>query len=178
MILFVLSLHVVWCLPSSFCSREYVSWKKLFKKFQEGCLVHANRLYLRGMKEAFLSPVLVWRTQLIFFSWGHMVWRKMLFEEYQDCCLVLGQPDIWIKWVYLFGASMLPGFCSREHMVFKTKLFKEFQDGCFMHDHLWYLNGLIWAIIQCLLFALVYAQIDICFGKKRYCLRNWRQLQL
>ena len=33
-----------------------MGWKKLFEKFQEGCLVHANRLYLRGMKEAFLSP--------------------------------------------------------------------------------------------------------------------------
>ena len=32
-----------------------MSWKKLFEKFQEGCLVHANRLYLRGMKEAFES---------------------------------------------------------------------------------------------------------------------------
>ena len=94
------------------------------------------------------------------------------------CCFVFGPPDIWIKWVYLYWASMLPGFCSREHMVFKKKLFKEFQDGCFMHGHLWYLNGLIWAIIQCLLFALVYAQMDICFWKKRYCLKNWRQLPL
>ena len=111
MILFIISLHVAWCLPSSFCSRKYVDWKKLFEKFHEGCLVHANRLYLRGMKEAFLVPFLVWRIQSIFFSWGPMVWRKMLFEEYQDCCLVLGQPDIWIKCVYLFWASMLPGFC-------------------------------------------------------------------
>ena len=23
-----------------------------------------------------------------------MVWRRMLFDEYQDCCLVLGHPDI------------------------------------------------------------------------------------
>ena len=130
MILFIISLHVAWCLPSRFCSRKYVGWK-LFEKFHEGCLVHANRWYLRGMKEAFLSPFLVWRIQSIYFSWGHMVWMKILFEEYQDCCLVLGQPDIWIKWVYLFWASMLPGFCSREHMVFKKKLFKEFQDGCF-----------------------------------------------
>ena len=30
-------------------------WKKLFEKFQEGCLVHDHRLYLSGMKEAFLS---------------------------------------------------------------------------------------------------------------------------
>ena len=32
-----------------------MSWKKLFEKFQEGCLVHDNRLYLSGMNEAFLS---------------------------------------------------------------------------------------------------------------------------
>ena len=153
MILFVLSLHVVWCLPSSFCSREYVGWKRLFEKFQEGCLVHANRLYLRGKKEAFglTHPI-------------NLLLMRTWFGG--RCCFVFGPPDIWIKWVYLYWASMLPGFCSREHMVFKKKLFKEFQDGCFMHGHLWYLNGLIWAIIQCLLFALVYAQIDICFGKK------------
>ena len=29
-----------------------MGWKKLFEKFHEGCLVHANLLYLRGMKEA------------------------------------------------------------------------------------------------------------------------------
>ena len=32
-----------------------MSWKKLFEKFQEGCLVHDYRLYLSGMNEAFLS---------------------------------------------------------------------------------------------------------------------------
>ena len=32
-----------------------MSWKKLFKKFQESCLVHDHHLYLSGMKEAFLS---------------------------------------------------------------------------------------------------------------------------
>ena len=32
MILLILSLHVAWCLPSGFCSREYMGWKKLFKK--------------------------------------------------------------------------------------------------------------------------------------------------
>ena len=86
------------------------------------------------------------------------VWRisRLLFSSWSTWYLIK---------MSLFWASMLPGFCSREHMVFKQKLFKEFQDGCFMHGHLWNLNGLIWAIIQCLLFALVYAQIDICFGK-------------
>ena len=69
---------------------------------------------------------------------------------------------------------MLPGFCSRGHMVLKKKLLEEFQDGCLMHGHLWYLNGMIWAI-QALYFALVSAQEDIWFGR-RYCLKYWRQL--
>ena len=51
---------------------------------------------------------------------------------------------------------MLPGFCSRGHSVLKKKLFEEFQDDCLMHGHLWYLNGMIWAI-QALLQALHFA---------------------
>ena len=35
-----------------------MSWKKLFKKFHESCLVHDHHLYLSGMKEAFLSHFL------------------------------------------------------------------------------------------------------------------------
>ena len=30
-------------------------WKKLFEKFQEGCLLHDHLWYLSGMKEAFQS---------------------------------------------------------------------------------------------------------------------------
>ena len=55
---------------------------------------------------------------------------------------------------------MLPGFCSRGHIVLKKKLFEEFKDVCLMHRHVWYLNGIIWAI-QGLRFALVSAQEDI-----------------
>ena len=55
---------------------------------------------------------------------------------------------------------MLPGFCSRGHNVLKKKLFEEFKDVCLMHGHVWYLNGIIWAI-QGLRFALVSAQEDI-----------------
>ena len=32
-----------------------MGWKKLFEKFQEGCLVHDHLWYLSGMKEAFPS---------------------------------------------------------------------------------------------------------------------------
>ena len=39
-------------------------------------------------------------------------------------------------------------------MDLKKKLFEEFQDDCLMNGHLWYLNGMIWAI-QALHFALM-----------------------
>ena len=39
-------------------------------------------------------------------------------------------------------------------MVLEKKLFEEFQDGCLVHGHLWYLNGMVWAI-QGLRFALM-----------------------
>ena len=32
-----------------------MGWKKMFEKFQEGCLVHDHLLYLSEMKEAFMS---------------------------------------------------------------------------------------------------------------------------
>ena len=32
-------------------------------------------------------------------------------------------------------------------MVLKKKLFEEFQDGCLVHGHLWYLNGMIAAML-------------------------------
>ena len=51
-------------------------------------------LYLSEMKEAFMSLILAWSIQSSFCSWGHMVWRRMLFDKYPDCCLVLGHPDI------------------------------------------------------------------------------------
>ena len=59
------------------------------EEIQDGCLVHDHLLYLSGMKESFLSLLLALRIQSGFCSRGHMVWRKMLFEGYQDCCLVL-----------------------------------------------------------------------------------------
>ena len=65
-----------------------------------------------------------WPIQTRFCSWRHMVWKNMLFEEYQNCCLVLGHPDIWIELVYLFRASMLPGFCSRGQMFWRKGCLK------------------------------------------------------
>ena len=45
--------------PIKFLLKRICELEEMFEKIQEGCLVHANRLYLRGMKEAFLSPFLV-----------------------------------------------------------------------------------------------------------------------
>ena len=35
-----------------------MGWKKLIKKFYEGCFVHDHLLYLSEMKEAFMSLIL------------------------------------------------------------------------------------------------------------------------
>ena len=66
--LFILSLHVVWCIPIIFCSREYIGWKKLFKNIQKDCLVHDHLLYLSEMKEAFMSLFMAWSIQSRFCS--------------------------------------------------------------------------------------------------------------
>ena len=136
------------------CGLEEVVWKIPRRLFS------ACQSFVSERNERSIFESIFWSDASNQFSSHEDIWFEGRY------CLVFGPPDIWIKWVYLYWTSILTGFCSREHMVFKTKLFKEFQDGCFMHGHLWYLNGLIWAIIQCLLFALVYAQIDICFWKK------------
>ena len=39
MILAILSLHVAWRIPSSFCLRQYIGWKMLFEEYQDVCLV-------------------------------------------------------------------------------------------------------------------------------------------
>ena len=64
--------------------------------------------------------------------------------------------DIWMECLKQFWVSILlwrlPSiFCSRENMGLKM-LFEEFQDGCLVHDHIWYLNGRISAIL-CNLYA-------------------------
>ena len=63
------------------------------EEFQYGCEVHDHLVYLSGMKESFLILLLALRIQSGSCSWGHMVWRKMLFEEYQECCSVLD--NLW-----------------------------------------------------------------------------------
>ena len=35
MILAILSLHIAWRIPSSFCLRQYMGWKMLFEQYQD-----------------------------------------------------------------------------------------------------------------------------------------------
>ena len=129
---------------------EEVVWK-----FKEGCLEHDHLLYLSGMKEAFLSLFLAWPIQSSFCSWGHIVWRKMLSEEYQDCCLVIGHLWYLNKMVlYILSLHVAWFLLKRALRFWRKKLFEEFQDSCIVHGHLWYLNEMIWAI-QGLCFALM-----------------------
>ena len=123
MTLFILSLHVAWCIPISFCSREYMG-QKIFEKFQKGCLVHDHLLYLSEMKEAFMSLFLAWSIQSSFCSWGHMVWKKMWVEEFQDGCLMLD--PLWnlngmiSAFLCNLSACCLQSyFCSRGYMVWE-----------------------------------------------------------
>ena len=67
--------EVVWKIPR----RLFSAWPSFVSKWNE---------------KAFTSLFLASSIQSSFCSWGHMVWRRMLFDKYQDCCLVLGHPDI------------------------------------------------------------------------------------
>ena len=62
----------------------------------------------------------------------------MMFKEFQDGCLVLG--NLW----YANGMilrSLPSSFCSRRYMVWK-ELVEEFQDGYLMLDSPWHLTGM------------------------------------
>ena len=71
----------------------------------------------------------------------------------------------WPSWYLIYSEPpCLPGLCSRGHYGFEEEI--AWQDGCLMHGHLWYLNGMIWAI-QALHFALVSAQDEYTVWKKK-----------
>ena len=59
-----------------------------------------------------------------------MVLRRMLSDKYQDCCLVLSNPDI------LFILSLHVVWFLLERTYGFEELLEEFQDGCLMHGHL------------------------------------------
>ena len=102
------------CIPISFCSREYMGWKKLFEKFQECRLVHDHLLYLSEMKEAFMS----------LFGLKHpikfLLMRKYGLEEdnvWQISRLLFSS---WPSWYLIYSEPpWLPGFRSRVRMVLK-----------------------------------------------------------
>ena len=74
---------------------------------------------------------------------------KMLFEEYQDVCLVLISE--WNAFIYSESPCCIPiSFCSREYMGWK-KLFEKFQEGCLLHDHLLYTSEMKEAFISLVL---------------------------
>ena len=73
-----------------------MSWKKLFKKFQESCLVHDHHLYLSGMKEAFLSHF----------------WPDTSNQVSEPpCCLVSAQENIWFSRRSCFKNSKMVVLC-------------------------------------------------------------------
>ena len=95
-----------------------------------------------------------WKKHLLVYLWSDlshqvsahedMVWRKILFDAFQDGYLVDGY--LWylnkiIKAILVLHLPWrLPSIlCWKENMGWKL-LFEEFQDGCLVHGHLWYRN--------------------------------------
>ena len=92
--LLFLSLHVARSLPSSFCSRGYMVWKKmLVEEFQDGRLMLDPLWHLNWIILTFLSNLSTCCLSSSFYQRGYMVWKMMMFEEFQDWCLVLG--NLW-----------------------------------------------------------------------------------
>ena len=74
---------------------------------------------------------------------------KMLFEEYQDVCLVLISE--WNAFIHSESPCCIPiSFCSREYMGWKM-LFEKFQEGCLLHGHLLYISEMKEAFISLVL---------------------------
>ena len=67
---------------------------------------------------------------------------KMLFEEYQDVCLVLISE--WNDFIYSESpcCKMHPNKFLQENLLV-GRLFEKLQEGCLVHDHLLYLSGIL-----------------------------------
>ena len=142
--------EVVWKIPR----RLFSAWPSFVSKWNE---------------KAFTSLFLASSIQSSFCSWGHMVWRRMLFDKYQDCCLVLGHPDI------LFILSLhVVWFLFKRTYVFEEEIARRIPRGLF---NAWPSLISEWNNLSNsgAPFALVSAQEDIWFGR-RYCLKYWREL--
>ena len=77
-----------------------------------------------------------------------MVWKMMMFEEFQDGCLVLGNLSYANGMISavsepLCCMSLPSSFCLRGYMVWKKILVEEFQNGCLVLGYLSYANGMI-----------------------------------
>ena len=116
--LFILSLHVVWCIPIIFCSREYmgleeVVWKnpkRLFSAWPS----FVSKWNERSIYESLLSlkhPI----TFLLIRTYGleeDGVWQisRLLFSS-------------WPSWYLLYSEPpCLPGLCSRGHYGFEEEI--------------------------------------------------------
>ena len=89
-----------------------------------------------------------WRLSSSFCSWGYMVWKKMLVEEFQDGFSMLHPFDIFMEWFLLFCVTYLPAashqVSAQEHIWFgRGWCLEKFQDGCLVLGNLWYANGMI-----------------------------------
>ena len=123
----------------------------------------------------------VWRiSRWLFSAWQFLIseWDDFSYSESQFCLkhpikflldTIYGLEDavwrisrclsisgIWMEWFYLFWVSMLhPNKFLLKGIYGLEDVFALRIPNClFMHDHLWYLNGMIWAI-QALHFVLM-----------------------
>ena len=79
------------CLPSSFCSRGCIVWKKMmFEEFQDGCLVLGNLSYANGMILATSESPCCRKLSIKFLLKRIYGLELMMFEEFNDSCLVQG----------------------------------------------------------------------------------------
>ena len=115
--------EVVWKIPR----RLFSAWSSFVSKWNERSIYE----YLFGLKHPI--KFLLMRTYGLEEDVVRQI-SRLLFSS-------------WPSWyLNLIWASMFAWFLTRGHMVLKKQLLEEFQDGCLMHGHLWYLNGMIWAI--------------------------------
>ena len=64
-------------------------WKMLFEEFHDGSLMLCPHIHLDGKVSGFQCHRSACCLQSSFCSRGYMVWKIMMFDEFQDGCLVL-----------------------------------------------------------------------------------------
>ena len=76
--------------------------------------------------------------------------------------MILFIPSLHVAW------CLPSNFCSRGYMVWMM-LDEEFQNGCLVHGHLWYANGVIFAIMS---LYVAWRILQRFCSKNRCCLMN------